>query len=1371
MKKTYCYFGFIILLFFFISKISAQNYSTQFQKIGLKEGLSSYTSNYIFQDSRGIIWIATSYGLNRYDGNSIKYYTNEQQNLRYNNILVIAEDDQHNLWITSGGYDRKQEYSIFDPLLEKFYSVEEYTGSPLPFNSSISILQPMKGKTLLVNEFKKDKINCYEVRDQQITKLFEFEIKNRKERIFAYSIKISENLFYMLTWDGANINFRNHKLSALDRQGNIINQFSCEASGPILRKLNINLMDLFLFCVDQEEEEGVTTSFALSGLEGADLGQLKLKGDERFLYLNHKVYLIEDQAYKIYSEDGILEHDIKLPITIDNPQRIFISEEEDLYVFQDRHLYVISFQEQLFKLDLHDDEDLIYKVRSILKTSKDELYVTGLGFLTKQSTDSKIWTPINMRDYSSLIGYVNLTGFLEDAAYIWIGSEAGKLLRYDTTKDSFKEYWLSSENLPQITWTIHKDAKGKIWSGASRGLYYLDPKSEELIAFKADPAFPLLKKSSIYSFHTNAEGTWIATTTGLYLLDLTNEKILAHYHKEAKKPYNFPSSYIAHIHEDKEGIFWLATKGDGLIKWDPKTKKTEQLTRANAGFSSDVIYAVYEDELGYLWLPSSMGLMRLQKESRLINLYFMEDGLPENEFNTLAHYKDKDGTLYFGTQNGLIHFHPKAFEQVETKATLRLLSCNIFNRGIDSLINQNEVLFSTNRVELTQNDKYIEFNFALLDCKKTKGNQYSYKIEGYDKDWTYQSSNILRISNLLPYGRYTLRFRAKTARTNKWLEYSQPIQIHILKPFYLQIWFLSLVVGLLGLSIFLFIRSRTARLLKQQRELESIVQKRTAQIEEDKTVIELQAQELIALDKLKSRFFANISHELRTPLTLILGPLSYILDHPEEWKKEHVIQQLQTMQRNGKSLMQLIEEILDLSKLEANKLELEEEVTPVQLFFQHIFEHFKAQFASQKLMALCSFDLSENLYALIDRKKIEKVVNNYLSNAIKFTPQGGQIRLHISEKDQMLHIEVSDSGQGIHPNDLPHIFERFYQSKQVEQKLYGGTGIGLALVKEFASLMQADTGVESQLGKGSTFHFKLPLKAVEAKQLPSLNTVIETEELDLADSIGSDFTILVVEDNPDMRDFIQQILQKEYKTVLTAENGKEGLAVLRKAEHNIQLIISDIMMPEMDGLELLKVIKTDPNLQKIPVIMLTALAAERDKLNALIIGVDDYLTKPFSVPELVVRSKNLLYNYQQRQLWQDSSKVGALNLASKEEILLSDQENATTGISEEDLAWIKEVEVLISSNLNNQIPSVEELAGLLFISSRQLRRKIKFITGFSPIQFIREVQLQAARKELEDKVVISITELAYNNGFEQLSTFSKLFKKRFGKSPTEYLDK
>jgi DNA-binding response OmpR family regulator/anti-sigma regulatory factor (Ser/Thr protein kinase) len=467
----------------------------------------------------------------------------------------------------------------------------------------------------------------------------------------------------------------------------------------------------------------------------------------------------------------------------------------------------------------------------------------------------------------------------------------------------------------------------------------------------------------------------------------------------------------------------------------------------------------------------------------------------------------------------------------------------------------------------------------------------------------------------------------------------------------------------------------------------------------------------------------------------------------------------------------LIEEILDLSKLEANKLELEEEVTPLQLFFQHIFEHFKAQFTSQKLMALCSFDLSENRYALIDRKKIEKVVNNYLSNAIKFTPQGGQIRLHIAEKDQMLHIEVSDSGQGIHPNDLPHIFERFYQSKQVEQKLYGGTGIGLALVKEFATLMKAEVGVDSQLGKGSTFYFQLPLKAVETEQLPSLNTVIETEELDLTNSIGSDFTVLVVEDNPDMRNFIQQILQKEYKTVLTAKNGKEGLEVLRKAEHNIQLIISDIMMPEMDGLELLKVIKTDSNLQKIPVIMLTALAAERDKLNALIIGVDDYLTKPFSVPELVVRSKNLLYNYQQRQLWQDSSEAEEISSTSELKTPVSKEENTKTNISEEDRSWIKEVEALLSSKLSEQIPSVEELAGLLFISSRQLRRKIKLITGFSPIQFIREVQLQAARKELEDKVVISITELAYNNGFEQLSTFSKLFKKRFGKSPSEYLEK
>ncbi len=524
----------------------------------------------------------------------------------------------------------------------------------------------------------------------------------------------------------------------------------------------------------------------------------------------------------------------------------------------------------------------------------------------------------------------------------------------------------------------------------------------------------------------------------------------------------------------------------------------------------------------------------------------------------------------------------------------------------------------------------------------------------------------------------------------------------------------------------------------------------------------IQAEELKALDKVKSKFFANISHELRTPLTLILGPLSYILDNPNEWEKENIQKQLLVMQRNGKSLMELIEEILDLSKLEANKLELQEESTPVVQFFEYLFFVFEPQFQSQGLDYDLILEINEDLNILMDRKKIEKVLNNFLSNAIKFTPKGGKITMKVSETNEQLNIQVSDTGKGIHPKDLSHIFERFYQSKQADQKLYGGTGIGLALVNEFAQLMGGRAYAESTLGSGSHFFFEIPKKEVTRKSIINITEEIIPIEEEIY-SIGNDFTIMVVEDNTDMREFICQLLQKKYNKILLAKNGAEGLELLKEHGTDIHLIVSDVMMPEVDGLTMVKEIKSKPEWAGIPVVMLTALAAERDKLTALTIGVDDYLTKPFSVPEMLIRVQNLLFNYHQRLEWKNSAEFQSQQAT----ILEENTSQAKTNIKDKE--WVDELTRFVEDSLRESSLDVESIAAAFFLSPRHLNRKLKAITGLSPAKFIKEVRLQVARKKLESGTAISVTEVALDIGFENMSTFSSTFKNRFGKSPSAYL--
>ena len=771
-----------------------------------------------------------------------------------------------------------------------------------------------------------------------------------------------------------------------------------------------------------------------------------------------------------------------------------------------------------------------------------------------------------------------------------------------------------------------------------------------------------------------------------------------------------------------------------------------------------------KDHLGRIWMQPGNGVLvktQVAESNQVISSPFRAiKDFPI--WNTLIDEKstlDKTVAWFNGTA-GIIRYEGNPVNN-------KVKPFNALIRKI--VMNEDSLLYSGGNISVDPFEVYhgngnLTINFAATIYSNTASIRYQTMLEGLDNNWTAPTSLSKRPFFNLPIGKYTFKVKATDIQLQ---ESNIATFTFSVLPNWWQKWWMKLlyvfVIGLILFGIIKFgIRRSTQQLEARQKELEVIVAQRTVQIEKDKYLIEQQADELKELDKIKSRFFANISHELRTPLTLILGPLSYILESPEEWNKTQVQQQLKVMQRNGKNLLQLIEEILDLSKMEANKLELQEDPTPMVQFFEYLFFVFEPQFQAKTLSYDLNLEIHQNLQVLVDRRKLEKILNNFLSNAIKFTSQNGKIILKVSETDELIKVQVSDDGKGIHPKDLPHVFERYYQSKQVDQKLYGGTGIGLALVKELAHLMGGKVKAESTLGAGSRFYFEFPKKNVAVKEIIALPISEIVEDDSVIDSIGSDFNIMVVEDNPDMRDFIVQLLRKKYKQVLVAKNGAEGLALLKVHNTSIDLIVSDIMMPEIDGLEMLKSIKSHPEWFGIPVVMLTALAAERDKLSALTIGVDDYLTKPFSVPELMIRVQNLLYNYHQRKQVQ----------SSEEEIVIksNNQKQQLNQINEEDKKWIENLKSTIHNSLGETTFNVEDLAASVFLSSRQMSRKVKSITGLTPARMVREVQLIKARNILEDHTSTSVNDLAFQCGFEHPTTFSKLFKKRFGKSPSEYLE-
>ena len=548
----------------------------------------------------------------------------------------------------------------------------------------------------------------------------------------------------------------------------------------------------------------------------------------------------------------------------------------------------------------------------------------------------------------------------------------------------------------------------------------------------------------------------------------------------------------------------------------------------------------------------------------------------------------------------------------------------------------------------------------------------------------------------------------------------------------------ALALGLLGIGFLRYrqqVRSRT-------REAE-LQQARARQ------------EQLAELGRLKSRFFANISHELRTPLTLMTAPLDHLLAQNRTWEPDRMRQELTRIQRNGRSLLRLVEEILDLSKLEAQQLRLHEAPVQVARMVQDVAATFEPSFAQRGIRFSLDLDLAPDRWVMLDRPKVEKILNNYLSNALKFTPEGGRIQLRVQETADRLAFQVQDSGPGIAPADLPHVFDRFYQAGQEQAVAQGGTGIGLSLVRELAQLMAGQAYVESRLGAGSTFYIELP-KRVAAGIAP----VIDIPEVadGASPTVGGDFTILVVEDNPDMRAFIAGLLSPVYARVLEARHGREALARLEAEGDRIDLVLSDVMMPELDGLGLLRLIKERPAWRHLPVLMLTALASERDKLGALTLGVDDYLVKPFSVPELLARVQNQLSRVQERKAWLQSAEYQAEAEADE-----------APALSPLDQEWIEGLRQFVENALPETKLDVDTLADAAHLSPRQLRRRLKTLTGLSPAKFIKEIQLERARQALEDGRVVSLSDLAYNCGFEHQTTFSTLFKARYGKSPSAYL--
>ncbi len=1342
----------ITLLILFTSLFSssiAQEYTFSGQHLTTEDGLSSLMTHAIYKDKKGFLWISTQHGLNRYDGYDFNIFLEEEIKLGGVNYR-IDEDKSGNLWLyywnTSINSPRTNEVvniNIFNPTTEKAVPISTYFEQQLPFQlSDLSLLQPIDPKKRQWFPTKKGQLFLYE--DGQFKKIWE----QAGLPIQYLTIDQSDNI-----WIGSG-----HTLIQLNSSGEVLE--------------SINLPNLVYGVWAGENNKTWIATKKLIGEEGHLELWSKTRGDTlKPFFLQKGPPLTFDQYHHFFlyrSQKG----------------RWYLGLNGQLNLFNEKGKYLYNYSDLIDKdfkadfLNYLDSENLwLASPIGLIKTNATKvpfqlIHQRGpysdcrgitedeLGNIYFLSGPMFQWNP-KKQEVTQLSKQSGAHTLIYTDSLLWSGLYSGKDVGFhlDLATKEKKHYPILAS---PVTYAHLKTANPyEFLVGHERGLSYLDLKQQKLrpfTKFKNSLQDSLLKESSVLHFHKNNKGIWLATNNGIFLIT-EQQGILRHYNKSTN---DLPFDHIRHIHEEKENEFWLATKGGGIIRWQPSFDEQPSISKqftTKEGLSNNFTYAIYGDDYGNFWIPSDKGLMCMDKTSFQIRTFSTKDGLPHHEFNQSAHYQTKDGTLYFGGLGGLITFHPKVFtNSLSNKTAIEFTSYKLLEDEADELTDRSELLKSKQKIIIQPTDKFFELQFALLDFDLPKQHQYAYKIEGYSNQWTYINENYLRITSL-PYGEYTLKIKGQNI-SKGWSGQELSLDIEVVTPFYLQWWFIISAITLTIGGIIAMVKWRFNSLERDRKRLETEVQKRTWQIEKDKQTISAQAEKLKQLDIAKTRFFSNITHEFRTPLTLIIGPLKqFIKANPAA---RH---QLAGVVKNAQHLLSLINQLLDLSKLESGQMKVEVTHGDIVAYTRELTNRF-IPLAQQKKQRICFVSNKESWKTNFDKDKWDKIVYNLLSNAIKFTPNAGVIQLSLLKTKinniEHIQLEIKDTGRGIEKEQLEQIFNRFYQIDGSNTRAQEGTGIGLALVKELIEIQGGEIWVTSHIGEGTSFELQLPILvankadclSISAKMpvIPTLETI--TKIPPLTDALSATYQeeqklqLLLIEDNAEMRKYIINCIDQTKYCIIEASDGEDGLE--KAMTHIPDLIISDLMMPKKDGYEVTKTIRNTTSTSHIPVILLTAKAALESRLAGLRQGADAYLTKPFSPEELTLRIQKLIEIrlLLQKRFSQDFEKLPATKAFKKED------------------EFIGALKAYIIDNLNNLKLNGDMIGKNFRMSRMQLHRKLKALTNQSTTEYLKAVRLEVANQLVAEKK-LSISEIAYQTGFSSPSHFSRTFKQKYGKAPSE----
>ena len=926
---------------------------------------------------------------------------------------------------------------------------------------------------------------------------------------------------------------------------------------------------------------------------------------------------------------------------------------------------------------------------------------------------------------------------------------------------------------------IAQDRTGALWFGAVNGLF----------RYHADDPEPWRHFTTEDGLAPNAIRVLYETRDGALWLG-TNGGGLTRYQDDRFTVFDtgngLSSNYIRSIYQDTDGRLWIGTEDRGLNRLDLSANAPEALHRGDFsgthvtvyrprdGLYDDVIHQILEDAAGRLWMSSNRGIFwvnradlnafaRGERAQVRSTSYTERDGLRSREANggmQPAGIRARDGRLWFATQDGVGVVDPATIRQSQAAPPV----------VIEHLAVDDRALPAAEEGHLAAGQRNFEIVYTALSFRDPKNMRFRYRLEPFDPHWIEAGSRRTAYYTNVPPGDYVFRVVASN-NDGVWNEHGATLALTIAPYFYEQLWFYLLcVLGLIGLGVAGY--SWRIRTLKaREQALAALVTERTTELQEKTRKTEEQAQQLLELDHLKSRFFANVSHEFRTPLTLTIGPLEDLRAGVHGSLTEDADEQVNLALRSARRLLRLVNQLLDAAKLESGQMKLHVRTLDLVAFLRNLVLAF-APLAERKAITLQVALPAGPLPAAFDPDAMEKVFTNLLSNAFKFTPEGGSIRLALQHEDAAdaggwLRVIVKDSGPGIPADALPHIFERFYQADESQRRFQPGTGIGLALAKELITLHDGRIEVESEEGFGTSFTVIWPLgrtPEAEGVDLRSIPRTLAPDDGDAAFGAADEGrpsapasgleeadirTVLVVDDNADVRSYVRRHLEPRYR-VVEAVDGADGLDKARKVLPD--LILSDVMMPVMDGYALCHALRRDPELDYIPVILLTAKATTEDKIEGLTEGADDYLTKPFNMQELEARLENLIALRQ--RLRDRFSPPAALHVRDM-------------AVVASDAAFLEQVRAVIEAYLGDEEFSVETLASEVGLSRQHLHHRLRDLLKASPTDVIRSMRLERAAQWLAGQAG-TVSEVAYGVGFKSVSHFSQCFRDQYSQSPSAY---